>query len=148
MPCSCVSCSTDLFYGILPSSVSLLPTCLELSSLTYASSCFYLETHLSFSDAQPSFLPSIFSSCNLSFFSLVFLSSYFLPGRPANQEEHEPAFMNPVFSLSGSALRARWHSPLSWHTGSKFPHPYGDTTEVHGAKGQKNSGENVESTAL
>lgn len=123
LPCSCVSCSTDLFYGILLSSVSLLPTCLELSSLTYASSCFYLETHLSFSDAQPSFLPSIFSSCNLSFFSLVFLSSYFLPGRPANQEEHEPAFMNPVFSLSGSALRARVAFPLVLAHRQQIPTP-------------------------
>lgn len=89
----------------------LAPHMFELSSLTYVSPCFYLETHLSFSDAQPSFLPSIFSSCNLSFFSLVFLSSYFLSGRPANQEELSlllgvlsSPFMAPPFEL-------QWHPP-------------------------------------
>ena len=39
-------------------------------------------------------------------------------------------------------FKPQWHFPISsvvfiWYTSSKLPHPYGDTAEVHHAKGQR-----------
>jgi hypothetical protein len=98
----CFGCFV-LFCFVLCYSVELGLNCpcfprLGLSSWTPASSSFCLETHLSFSDAQPAeLLPRIFSFCNLSFFSVVLLGSCFLSGGSANQEDSAPAFMKSCF---------------------------------------------------
>lgn len=112
-------------------------------------------THLSFSDAQPSVLPSIFSSCNLSFFSLVFLSSCFLSGRPANQEESEPAFMNSCLLLYGSTLQATVAFPPAFSVVFILAHKQQTPTPIWGhiwgswcKRTEKLGRENVESPEL